>query len=326
VNAAGSLIRGVDHIVVKTDRPEPLRSLLSDTFRWPVSWFLVLHPWFASTGICAGNVDLEIVRLGPPLGASGGASSGAGFSGIALLPYSLPGCREELDRRGIPHSAPVPCVRPGAEGEEVRLWTNLNLADLAGHGLLVRLSAFLSRFLVGGFWTNVSLATSFVRPLWLRALLDGMSGRGMVFFVDYEPRFLESLSRQRALARADLRAHQGGPLGLRRVSTIVVGARDCERAQRRWQKLLEPEQPVAPGVWRLGNGLTLRLTPHTADAFLALVLEVASIEKASRFLAEQGMLGSASEHRARIDPSSSQGLEIWLVEAGAVAERMAWPP
>ncbi len=68
------------------------------------------------------------------------------------------------------------------------------------------------------------------------------------------------------------------------------------------------------GVWQLGNGLVIRLEPSTENIIQALVLKVASIEKAKAFLSERDLMGTITERHVTIAPAKIQGLDIRLVQ------------
>ncbi|MBD0373944.1 MAG: hypothetical protein ICV60_24250, partial [Pyrinomonadaceae bacterium] len=110
-----------------------------------------------------------------------------------------------------------------------------------------------------------------------------------------------------------LRAAQGGALGLESVQEIVVGVKDYEKANRNWEKLLSPVQPVAPGLWEIADGPAVRLVHDEKDAIQALVFKVSDLERARTFLREKDMLDSTRSEQTRIDPAKIYGLDIRLV-------------
>lgn len=65
-------------------------------------------------------------------------------------------------------------------------------------------------------------------------------------------------------------------------------------------------------AWQLGDGPAIRLRSGGADRIEALVLEVASVERARTFLERERMLGASSEDQITIDPAAMQGIEIRL--------------
>jgi hypothetical protein len=106
----------------------------------------------------------------------------------------------------------------------------------------------------------------------------------MVFASEYhQPRMTDIESR-----RSELGAAGGGRLGLYGLAEVVVGAIQPEAAAAGWQRLLDPLQPVAPGLWRIGEGPSLRLVEARADVVETLVLEVHSPSVARSALAAAG--------------------------------------
>jgi len=135
----------------------------------------------------------------------------------------------------------------------------------------------------------------------------------MAFLCEYNAQFYDTtLGRLRR--QAELRARQGGPLGLEGVQEIIVGAKDFEIAQRNWQELFAPIIPSSPGLWKIGDGPAIHLVPHTQDRLLALIWKVASLEQARAILGEQAMLGTSTERQLSLAPTKTFGLDIRLVE------------
>lgn len=97
------------------------------------------------------------------------------------------------------------------------------------------------------------------------------------------------------------------------VREIVIGAKDLAAETERWSNLLDPA-PLTEGAWELGDGPAIRLTAGSEDRIEALVCEVASLDRAKRFLEDEGLLAPAGETQLTIDSEAIQGLEIRLVE------------
>ena len=307
-------VKQVDHIAVRADHLQPVYSLFSETLGLPDTWPLSAYPLYSSVGISAGNVDLEILQFGGDQDGSSPAPSGANFYGIAFASSNLIDGLVELGRRRIPRSAPLPQVQVGDGGTRTTLWTTVYLGSLIDQSFMMTLFMAASKCLPRAFLTRAFASESFGRSPWARMLWDRMPRDRVAFLVEWGSGFLEDLRRGRESAQAALRARDGGPLGLKGVREIVVGVQEFEETQRRWQKLLAPAEPTAPGVWNLGKGLSIRFLRSARNAIQALVLEVASLEQAKAFLAERNMLGSVSEHRIAVALPTVQGLDIRLVE------------
>src|SRR5262245_1281024 len=114
-------------------------------------------------------------------------------------------------------------------------------------------------------------------------LTDFSSDHAVIFLCEFHPDFRDP-HRVREKWQKQLRGKHGGVLGVRAVREIVVGVPDVVAETARWQNLLAPTTPSAPGVWKLGDGPAIHLVSHTENAIRALVLEVISLKKAEAFL------------------------------------------
>jgi hypothetical protein len=102
---------------------------------------------------------------------------------------------------------------------------------------------------------------------------------------------------------------------LKRVKEIVLGVTELDDAIARWQKVLDPLRPAAPGFWRVGDGPALRLIQSDRASIRRLVLEVKSLDQAGGFLARHNLLGTHSKDKIKLDAKGVQGLDLHLVEA-----------
>jgi hypothetical protein len=293
------LVSRVDHLTIRIDdaRYDQLFAAFAMTLGLPIAWPVAeRYPnqqlGFKSGGIAAGNIDLEIFRAGAV------APPQAQLYSIAFeLARPLEQSLQALDARGIPHLPPL-AVPQDVFGEAGKLWTLVMLGDLLG--------ADLARFppLPRGAPGHSVLALRFDE-----ALRDGM-----VFLCSYNTAIYDPAA-EREKKQAELQAIQGGPLGVVRVREVVVGAMNLAAAHAHWYCVLDP-WPVTslPVRWQLQEGPTIRLLPAAHDGVLALVWQVASLERAAAFLRERGMLGSRSAQQITIDPAALLGLEAHLVE------------
>jgi hypothetical protein len=294
-----ALVSRIDHLTIRIDdaRYDQLFAAFAETLGLPVAWPVAeRYPnqqlGFKSGGIAAGNINLEIFRAGvvaPPQ---------AQLYSIAFEPARpLEQSLQALDARGIPHLPPL-AVPQDVFGEVGKLWTLVMLGDLLG--------ADLSRFppLQRGATGHSVLALRFDEAL--RA--------GMVFLCAYNTALYDPAA-EREKKQAELQATQGGPLGFVQVREVVVGAMNLAPAHAHWYRLLDP-WPVTPLPlrWQLSEGPTIRLVPAPHDGVLALVWQVASLERAAAFLRERGLLGSRSAQHIAVDPAALLGVEVRLVE------------
>jgi hypothetical protein len=304
------VVKQVDHIAIRVDDPGYLFSLLADVFRLPVAWPLGSYGMVLSSGIFAGNVNLEVVRFGPPQASVAPEVGDARLYGIAFEPCSLSESLDELARRNVPHGPPIPYNGKRFDGREGTLYTTAVIDGLLDEN--PRTTFYLGKRLSGNTWVNVWLGrclgkmihSPLVAPLVLRSL-----GGSMVYLVEYT----HDVEHARALSRAELAARRGGALGIEAVREIVAGVTDLAEASARWQRLLEPIRPTAVGFWELPAGPAIRLVPSPNNAVQAIVFKVTSLERARSCLAEQKMLEDACTQQVIVNPSRVQGLDIRLV-------------
>jgi hypothetical protein len=69
-----------------------------------------------------------------------------------------------------------------------------------------------------------------------------------------------------------------------------------------------------PLHWQLRDAPTTRLVPAVYDGVMVLVWQVASLERASAFLRERGLLGSRSAQQITVAPAALRALTAHLVE------------
>lgn len=130
------VIQKVDHVVMLSNDPHQLFTLLTGTLGLPVAWPFAEYPGFASGGVQMGNVNIETIHFaeGSPLPYPGSPpvyrdGRDASLFGIVLEPYSLPTLSDVLRARGALPGAPSDQMGE-YEGHPVRLWTNMFLQAL----------------------------------------------------------------------------------------------------------------------------------------------------------------------------------------------------
>jgi hypothetical protein len=134
-----------------------------------------------------------------------------------------------------------------------------------------------------------------------------------IFLSEYSPTYV-NVDERRARLRAQLVNSGGGPLGVVEVKEVLIGAVDVEAARRLWQKLLDPTPSATSDMWQIGSGPAVRLVPDKANRIQALLIRVASLERAKAFLRERQLLGVDAAGQVTIDPSKIGGLDLRLVE------------
>ena len=95
---------------------------------------------------------------------------------------------------------------------------------------------------------------------------------------------------------------------------MIIGATDAAVAQRLWKTLLEPIPSSAPNSWQIGNGPAIRLVSATENRIQTLVIRVASLDRATKFLRDKQLLRADPEGRPTIDLSKVGDLEFRLVD------------
>jgi hypothetical protein len=307
------LVKGVDHVTVRVDDAhyDQLVGLLADTLQLPMAWPAAeRYPGdavgFKSGGIVAGQINLEIFRVGPTPRAQ------AQLYSIAFeVQSSVPECLQELAARAIPHLPPL-AVPQDLFGETGTLWTLIFLGDLFSPDL-----SALSSVAPGSSGRSI-----------LPLRFDHAFRNGMAFLCAYNAATYD-VAQQRARGQAALSERGGGPLGLVDVHEIMVGVANFALAQQHWQRLFAPLHPAGTGSWRrflaplhptiptswqFGQGPAIHLVPDARDGIVGLVCKVRSLDHATAFLKERSMLGEMTRRQVAVSPFSMLGLDIRLVE------------
>lgn len=63
LNSPMSAVRGIDHVLLRVDDPQPILTRFFEIFEWPVVWPITIHGAFASGGAFLGNATIEVVHL-----------------------------------------------------------------------------------------------------------------------------------------------------------------------------------------------------------------------------------------------------------------------
>ncbi|HMF55098.1 MAG TPA: hypothetical protein VK619_01950, partial [Pyrinomonadaceae bacterium] len=262
------IVKQLDHIIARTDDPQGLFSLFTETFGLPVSWPLASYPVFASGGVTLGNINLEILSVAQKnSGAQDGAR--ARFCAIAFEAASIEEKEKELRRRGISHSPVLPYVQVDERGVEIKLWSNVMLGGMLGKNFWVDALVSLSR--MPGATSNSNAGKT--NPM-VRWSTDKMFGSSLVFMVEYfyenyvdRPHWSEfrNHDEKRAFDLSQLRERQGGALGVLSVKEVVAGVKAYDVAGENWRKCFAPVEPRENGVWEIADGPAVRLVPATEN-------------------------------------------------------------
>lgn len=110
-------------------------------------------------------------------------------------------------------------------------------------------------------------------PRWTNVYFrDLISDRAGAFVCDYHvPQSRDIDLRKRLLAEC-----AGGRLGVQDAVELAITTRDFEAADGRWQRVLDPLQPVEPATWQPVIGPAITLVPGDEERVDHLVLAVRS--------------------------------------------------
>lgn len=214
-----------------------------------------------------------------------------------------------LDFCGTPMSTTNPIVKR-IDGKQGKAFTNVTLGKLLSDS---RMTFYLGRWLSGNSPVNLALGELTSKML-SYASAGALVSRAMDDTMIYICEYTHDNDALRVYESDELRLRQGGTLGIECVKEVVLGVKDLEKKQSRWQNFLNPVLPSAPAMWQLHSSPAIRLVPSAENIIKTLVLKVASLEKAKNFLAEHGLLGRDEKQQVCIEPSKIQGLDICLVE------------
>ena len=235
----------------------------------------VAWPLATRGGVTSGGVGFGNANV-EAIHFPGQKPSHAQLVGFGFEPSRLAECLAELDRRGITYGKPRPFVVTEQDGSKKTLFTNVTLRQFSD--------------------------------------ADRPAGATMhIFLSEYNPTYVD-VEQRRARLRRELRESGGGPLGVKAVKEVAIGATDLKAATRLWEKLLGPRRPSAPGLWQVGDGPAIRVVRAGESRLQGLIISVVSLRRAKTFLRERGLLGSVTGKVVTIDPSKIQGLNIRLVE------------
>jgi len=151
---------------------------------------------------------------------------------------------------------------------------------------------------------------SIVSPWNTVTLPDYSSNTLIVFLCEYT----HDVPAKRQQLLEQLQSRGGGPLSVKSVEKIVIGAIDVQNSRDNWQRILYPLSPSSQGVWKFESGPAIQVIPANKDGIIELVINVRSLAQARDFLESQGLLGINRQDELTLAGSYLQGLTIRLVE------------
>lgn len=271
LSVPSSIVRRVDHIMIRAANPGELHAFFTETMQLPVAWPLTSpRDGVVTGGVGVGNVNLETIQF------PGQAEQHPRLLGFALEPVSLDQSLRQLTLRGIAAGARREIVGGRPDGSKGVLWTNVTLQPLSDSD-------------------------------------DPARGTVHVFLSEYSPAYVD-VGQRRARLQKQLAANGGGPLGIVELKEIVVGVKNIEAARGIWERLLQSPPSLGVNSWQVGDGPAIRLIAAAQDGMQALVIRVASLDKAKAFLRDNRLIGVETARMVTIDPSRVWGIDFRLVD------------
>ena len=277
------IVRQVDHIIVQADtiaNAKSLWSLFSETLNLPIAWAPTDYNGFFSGGVNAGNVNLEFAYAedeSPPPSSKRRQPPTAMFSGLGLEPEPLQQAVASLDRLGVRHGKPDAYQAQDETGKKRTLWTTVYLDELSND-----MDVFLCEY-------NRDL-----------------------FRTDTPPR--QDVQDNRRYLADQLKQRDGGPLGIDSVQEVVIETSKYDTTASLWGKLLHEKTPLPGEALKASPGPALRLVLTGSNRIRSIVVRVADLGRARRFLQQNGLLGRDVKNGILIDPAKLMGIEIQLVK------------
>jgi catechol 2,3-dioxygenase-like lactoylglutathione lyase family enzyme len=126
VPAAPSIVRRVDHIMIRAGNPRELFAFFTETLQLPVAWPLTSpREGVATGGVGLGNANLEAIRF------PGQTEQQPRLLGFAFEPQSLDESLRQLTRRGLAAGARREIAGARPDGTRGPLWTNVTLPQFS---------------------------------------------------------------------------------------------------------------------------------------------------------------------------------------------------
>ena len=225
-------------------------------------------------GVVTGGVGFGNVNV-EAIQFPGQTESRHRLVGFAIEPSGLAESLPELKRRGVALGEPRPLIAAGPDGSKNTLWTNVTLPQFSD--------------------------------------ADNPANANLhIFLSEYSPSYV-NVEERRSRLQKQLVEKSGGPLGVVDVKEVIIGATDVEVARTLWQRLLAPTRSSASNTWQVGVGPAIHLISASENRMQAIVIRVASLDRAKTFLRDKQLLGPESAGQVAIAPSKVGGLDIRLV-------------
>lgn len=282
--ARPAIVRQVDHIIVRVDTvadAKALWSLFSEKLNLPIAWPPADYKGFFSGGVSLGNVNLEFAHdsdePGPPHPRDNGVAS-AKFSGLGLEPEPLPQAIAELERLRVRHGTPDSYQKEDESGNRSTLWTTVYLDELSKKDMNIFLCEYAQD----------------------------------LFLMSNPPR--RDTEENRRYLKDQLKQRGGGPIGIDSVKEIVIETSDYEATLRTWEKLLGLNAADSRGELHPTGGPAIQLTPSRRNGIQSIVVRVANLERARRFLQTTGLFGHDMKSGIGMDRAKLLGIAVQFTQ------------
>ncbi|OHB75172.1 MAG: hypothetical protein A2Z25_16840 [Planctomycetes bacterium RBG_16_55_9] len=140
----------------------------------------------------------------------------------------------------------------------------------------------------------------------------GLCGQNLVVSIMDNPDRDKEQAKHEALT-SQLRANQGGPLGVQYVEEIQVGYTDKQDLDK-WKTFMAPAGQRGRYRWQPDHGPVLRLVKSDLKEIKAVVFKVARLESAVRYLKTRNMLVDKTQNGVEVKTPDSWDFTIALQE------------
>ncbi len=146
--------------------------------------------------------------------------------------------------------------------------------------------------------------------VWTNVTLNGLcTDNYIVYLCEYTEVMKEVLEKRARDNPVPL-----GGIGLMGVKEIILASTQSGQTRDLWETVFAPAVMSIDGELNFGSGPSILISNGSKNVIEGLILEVDSLQAAKGFLAQNGLLGEASDREISIDPAKVQSLDIRLVE------------
>lgn len=146
-------------------------------------------------------------------------------------------------------------------------------------------------------------------PFYTLTYLKGLTTDNRKIFVcDYADRvFINGFSLR---ADSALKAHNGGPLGIVGLKTILIGVTDIVKQSAIWASM-PGIRKIDDHLFSFSDGPDIMLQNYDSDCVIGIIIKVKSKDNAATFLRQQHYFATQAG-KLMIDPANLHGLRIIL--------------